>query len=61
MRMELLSLDSMQSFGMIQHASAVIFAVRDMAPSIAFYGRLGFDLQYGGNHAAFIPSIRRAG
>ena len=33
---------------MIQHISAVTFAVRDMARSIEFYGKLGFDLQYGG-------------
>ena len=44
---------------MIQHISAVTFAVRDMARSIEFYGKLGFDLQYGGDRAAF--SSLRAG
>jgi len=38
---------------MIQHISAVTFAVRDMARSIEFYRKLGFELQYGGDHAAF--------
>ena len=38
---------------MIQHISAVTFAVRDMARSIEFYDKLGFDLLYGGDHAAF--------
>jgi catechol 2,3-dioxygenase-like lactoylglutathione lyase family enzyme len=38
---------------MIQNISAVTFAVRDMAPSIEFYGKLGFELQYGGARAAF--------
>jgi catechol 2,3-dioxygenase-like lactoylglutathione lyase family enzyme len=44
---------------MIQRISAVTFAVRDMARSIEFYGKLGFDLQYGGDRAAF--SSLRAG
>ena len=39
--------------GLIQHISAVTFAVRDMARSIEFYGKLGFDLQFGGDRAAF--------
>jgi catechol 2,3-dioxygenase-like lactoylglutathione lyase family enzyme len=38
---------------MIQHISAVTFAVRDMAHSIEFYRKLGFDLVYGGNDAPF--------
>src|SRR5713226_4181685 len=38
---------------MIQHISAVTFAVRDMARSIEFYSKLGFDLHYGGDRAAF--------
>ena len=38
---------------MIQHISAVTFAVRDMARSIEFYQKLGFELLYGGERAAF--------
>jgi catechol 2,3-dioxygenase-like lactoylglutathione lyase family enzyme len=38
---------------MIQHISAVTFAVRDMARSIEFYKKLGFELLYGGEGAAF--------
>ncbi len=38
---------------MIQLISAVTFAVRDMARSIEFYRRLGFELVYGGDDAAF--------
>ncbi len=38
---------------MIQHISAVTFAVRDMARSIDFYRKLGFELLYGGDHAGF--------
>ena len=38
---------------MIQHISAVTFAVRDMARSVDFYKKLGFELLYGGEHAAF--------
>ena len=38
---------------MIQRISAVTFAVRDMARSIEFYKKLGFDLLYGGEGAAF--------
>ncbi len=37
----------------IQHISAVTFAVRDMACSIDFYKKLGFELLYGGDCAAF--------
>src|SRR5215510_13179017 len=38
---------------MIQNISAVTFAVSDMARSIEFYSKLGFDLLYGGERAAF--------
>ena len=38
---------------MIQHISAVTFAVRDMARSIDFYRKLGFELLYGSEGAAF--------
>ena len=38
---------------MIQHISAVTFAVSDMARSIEFYKKLGFELLYGGDCAAF--------
>jgi catechol 2,3-dioxygenase-like lactoylglutathione lyase family enzyme len=37
---------------MIQHISAVTFAVRDMARSVEFY-RLGFELVYGGDDEEF--------
>jgi catechol 2,3-dioxygenase-like lactoylglutathione lyase family enzyme len=38
---------------MIRHISAVSFAVRDMSRSIEFYRKLGFELRYGGDRAAF--------
>jgi catechol 2,3-dioxygenase-like lactoylglutathione lyase family enzyme len=38
---------------MIQHISAVTFAVSDMARSVEFYRKLGFELLYGGDRAAF--------
>ena len=38
---------------MIQYISAMTFAIRDMARSIEFYRKLEFELQYGGDHAAF--------
>ena len=38
---------------MILNISAVTFAVRDMARSIAFYRKLGFELVYGGERAEF--------
>ena len=38
---------------MIQHISAVSFAVGDMARSIEFYRKLGFELLYGGERAGF--------
>jgi catechol 2,3-dioxygenase-like lactoylglutathione lyase family enzyme len=44
---------------MIQHISAVTFAVRAMPEVIAFYTKLGFTLVYGGPDARF--SSLRAG
>jgi catechol 2,3-dioxygenase-like lactoylglutathione lyase family enzyme len=38
---------------LIQHISAVTFAVCDVARSIKFYEKLGFELFYGGGDAAF--------
>ena len=38
---------------MIQHISAVTFAVGDMASSIEFYRKLGFKLAYGDEKASF--------
>ena len=38
---------------MIQHISAVTFAVRDMARSVEFYRKLGFEPVYGGERAEF--------
>ena len=38
---------------MIRHISAVTFAVRDMARSIEFYRKLGFELLYGDDRAEF--------
>jgi catechol 2,3-dioxygenase-like lactoylglutathione lyase family enzyme len=38
---------------MIQHMSAVTFAVRAMPEAIAFYTQLGFTLVYGGPTARF--------
>jgi len=38
---------------MIQHISAVTFAVSDMARSVEFYQKLGFELRHGGERAAF--------
>jgi len=38
---------------MIQHISAVTFAVHDMVRSVAFYERLGFELLHDGESAAF--------
>ena len=42
---------------MIQHISAVTFAVRDMVRSVDFYKKLGFELLYGGESAA-ISSLK---
>jgi len=38
---------------MIQHLSAVTFAVRVMPEAISFYTQLGFALVYGSPHAQF--------
>ena len=38
---------------MIQHISAVTFTVRDMARSVEFYQKLGFELVYGDERAIF--------
>ena len=38
---------------MIQLINAVTFAVRDMAHSVEFYKKLGFELLHGGKSAAF--------
>ena len=38
---------------MVQHISAVTFAVSDMARSVEFYKKLGFELSYGGDESAF--------
>ena len=38
---------------MIQHISAVTFAVRQMSRSIEFYKKLGFEVVYGGGDAPF--------
>ena len=43
----------------IDHISGVTLAVRDMAESVAFYRKLGFDVSYGGPDAPF--STMRAG
>ena len=45
---------------MIQHISAVTFAVRDMARSVEFYRKLGFELLHGGQGAAF-SSLKAGG
>ena len=39
--------------GEVEHISAVTFAVRDMARSVAFYRKLGFSIFYGGEYASF--------
>jgi catechol 2,3-dioxygenase-like lactoylglutathione lyase family enzyme len=38
---------------MIQHISAVTLTVRDMVRSVEFYRKLGFELLYGSESAAF--------
>ena len=43
----------------IDHISGVTLAVREMAESVAFYGKLGFDVSYGGTDAPF--TTMRAG
>ena len=37
----------------IKHISAVTFAVRDMARSVAFYRKLGFELVHGSEQVTF--------
>ncbi len=37
----------------VEHISAVTFAVRDMARSVAFYRQLGFTIVRGGEDASF--------
>jgi catechol 2,3-dioxygenase-like lactoylglutathione lyase family enzyme len=37
----------------IDHISAVTLTVRDMAESVAFYQKLGFEISYGGRDAPF--------
>ena len=37
----------------VEHISAVTFAVRDMARSVAFYRQLGFTMLRGGEDASF--------
>jgi catechol 2,3-dioxygenase-like lactoylglutathione lyase family enzyme len=44
---------AVKTTAVIQHISAVTFAVRDMARSIEFYEKLGFELLYGGQRAGF--------
>jgi catechol 2,3-dioxygenase-like lactoylglutathione lyase family enzyme len=44
---------AVKTSGVIRHISAVTFAVRDMARSIEFYEKLGFELLYGGKGAGF--------
>jgi catechol 2,3-dioxygenase-like lactoylglutathione lyase family enzyme len=43
----------------IDHISGVTLAVREMAESVAFYGKLGFGVSYGGPDAPF--TTMRAG
>ncbi len=38
---------------MIQHLSAITFAVRDMREAVTFYTKLGFEVIYGGPEARF--------
>jgi catechol 2,3-dioxygenase-like lactoylglutathione lyase family enzyme len=43
----------------IDHISGVTLAVREMAESVAFYRKLGFEVSYGGSDAPF--TTMRAG
>ena len=43
----------------IDHISGVTLAVREMAESVAFYGKLGFEVSFGGPDAPF--TTMRAG
>ena len=47
----LLQNETRRPTGMIQLISAATFAVRDMARSVEFYQKLGFELLYGGESA----------
>src|ERR1051325_556152 len=38
---------------MIEHISAVTLAVKDVARSVAFYEKIGFEVVYGGDRSAF--------
>lgn len=38
---------------MVQHISAVTLAVRDMARSVVFYEKLGFEVVFGSGRASF--------
>src|SRR5713226_9617865 len=51
--------ETLRPTGMIRHISAVTFAVGDMARSVEFYRKLGFELLCGGECATF--SSLRAG
>ena len=44
---------TVKTTGVIQHISAVTLAVRDMARSIKFYEKLGFELLYGDDRGGF--------
>ncbi len=44
---------AVKTTGLIQHITAVTFAICDMARSIEFYEKLGFELFYGGGDAGF--------
>ena len=46
-------LDDTERLPMIQHISAVTFAVRAMPEALTFYTMLGFTLVYGGPQSAF--------
>ena len=46
-------LGAVRATGVIRQISAVTFAVHDMARSIGFYKKLGFELLYGGDRGAF--------
>src|SRR5258705_10292984 len=52
--------DTRRTTRMIQHISAVTFAVRDMARAAEVYQKLGFELLYGGERAA-VSSLKAGG
>src|SRR5713101_3512861 len=45
--------ETLRPTGMIRHISAVTHAVNDMARSVEFYRKLGFELLQGGEGATF--------